>query len=138
MPTQLIFNFCKETVRASFRYLMIPTAFAGMVMLGGCGALTRVDMATYQAEYAQLYPMGMDHAAAVRKIEAAGYSCKQAYDYRTLVDNGVEVPVKFQSCSKASFELMCPQRRFIWFKFRTLDNKVIQVDEPKMIEQSCF
>lgn len=120
------------------RYLMISAALLAMGVLGGCAQLTRVDMATYKREYAQLYPMGMDHAAAVRKIEAAGYSCTKPYDYGTLMDEGSEVPVKFQPCSKASLELMCPQRRFIWFKFRTSDHQVIQVDEPKLIEQSCF
>jgi hypothetical protein len=95
-------------------------------------------MATYQREYAQLYPMGMNHADAVRKIEAAGYSCEKPWPHAPLVHNGIEVPVKLQACSKASFELMCPQRRHMWFMFNTIDNKVIQVDEPRMVEQSCF
>jgi hypothetical protein len=117
---------------------MITAAVVATGLLGGCGALTRVDMATYQSEYAQLYPMGMDHALALKKIEAAGYSCEEPYASGTLMDNGSEVPVKFQHCSRASREMMCPQRRYMRFKFRTSDNKVIQVDEPRMEEKSCF
>lgn len=138
MSTRLVSTVRTKAVGTLCRYFMITTAFVATGLLGGCGALTRVSMATYQSEYAQLYPMGMDHAAAVQKIEAAGYSCEEPYAYGTLMDNGSEVPVKFQHCSRASREMMCPQRRFIRFKFRTLDNKVIQVDEPRMEEKSCF
>lgn len=138
MPTWVIFTFRAKAVGTLYRYLMIPGAFLVMGMLGGCGIFPRVSMATYQKEYAQLNPMGMDQAAAVQKIEAAGYSCDKPYEDRTRMDNGIEVPVMSQPCSKASFELICPQRRFVWFTFRTSDNKVIAVNKPNMIEKSCF
>lgn len=137
MPSPAIFTFRAKAAATLYRYLIISGAFVAIGTLGGC-AITRVSMATYQREYAQLNPMGMDHAAAVRKIEAAGYSCDKPYADRTLVDNGIAVPVTTQSCSNASLELMCPQRRYMDFKFRTSDNVVIQVNKPNMVEKSCF
>ncbi|RFP17639.1 hypothetical protein D0T25_12850 [Duganella sp. BJB488] len=137
MPIPAIFTFRAKAAGTLYRYLIISGALIAMGTLGGC-SITRVSMATYKKEYAQLNPMGMDQAAAVRKIEAAGYSCDKPYADRTLMDNGIAVPVTAQSCSNASFELLCPQRRFIDFKFRTSDNIIIEVHKPNMVERSCF
>lgn len=141
MKHQIGLIFFAGNFPALRQYMNVATAIITVVVLGGCGtlgALTRVNMATYQREYDELYPMGMDHADAVRKIEAAGYSCDKPYDNRTMTHEGVKVPVMAQSCSKASLELMCPQRRFIWFNFTSAQKKVIWVDKPKLTEQSCF
>lgn len=121
------------------RNVLLPAAVITLsVLLSGCAELTRVDMATYEREYAALYPMGMDQAAAVRNIEAAGYSCIPPYKERPVMRDGVEVPVMRQDCSRASFELMCPQRRHVAFLFRTADKVVIKVERPLLEDQSCF
>lgn len=122
------------------RRLLIATSAVGTVVLAGCGSLTRVDKETHIREVESFQLMGLDHDEAVRRIEAAGFTCT-AYKEREprIWSYGAKVPVFTRQCSKASFEIFCPQRRYVDFHYTPVEKRVVHVEHPpSLTEQSCF
>lgn len=125
--------------RAPRRRLATTASFLVLAMLAGCGSLTRVDKETHFRQVESFGLVGLHHDEAVRRVEAAGFTCTAYRDSEPFVwPSGAEVPVYRRICSKASFEMFCPQRRYVEFHY-TPEQQVVHVKHPPRIEEhSCF
>ena len=125
--------------RLLHRCLAVAASAFVLAMAGGCGPLTRVDQATHVRQVDSFRLMGLHHDEAVRRIEAAGFTCSPYKDKEPFLWSlGKDVPVFRRICSKASFEMFCPQRRYVTFHY-TPEQRVVHVEHPpRFEEQSCF
>lgn len=118
-----------------FRFSVIVAA---CLSISGCG-LTKVPDFVHDRDVSKLDAVGVSLEAARAMATRNGFRCNQSLDRnRTVVaKDNVQRKTDILECHKTSFDLVCPQRRYVVFNADPQSGIVYSVGR-RITQHSCF